>query len=243
MTFISRKPTLSSSAFLLALMVSGCSSDSTPKADLSPSQQGMRATQLCNDLLDTEGGAALEEITDSQYFTETRGTGDQQVNKLPQAATKLRATASFERRSKKINLCLPNATGESAANNLAISAQWLRTTSKDYSWQSSDDITTFDISGTGDKDVKLPYAYAGKKFAGFDFRCPVGPGSNEATVLAVEILGSLNSMTTNQAEKSPELLTHIAHTVAVKLAKELDCFSESRIPEALGTLKKFPPAG
>lgn len=83
--------------------------------------------------------------------------------------------------------------------------------------------------------MSAPYAAATPTVAWLGFRCPAGPGRAGNTVLTVNIM-------TYHLEKGPdrrprEDLTLVAYGTALKLAEQMNCRKESRLPGKPGPLK------
>lgn len=233
MEFTLRKILVPASATLVSVLLGGCSTGATSDPSPSPSSpQGVAADRLCAGLFGSGGGSALEQVTQSQRFVEAQG-----AKGLAAAASALRQEADFTRRGSQVNLCLSKTSGSNTNGTLEIYAQWLKTRANDYNWTSNQDSTVFDIVGDGKKDSGAPYAYAAPAFAGILFHCPQGPGSTKGTVLTMNI--SSYHLNDAQNSRAPELMTRIAYDAAVKLATQMGCLKQSKLPEHLGTLKKF----
>jgi hypothetical protein len=64
----------------------------------------------------------------------------------------------------------------------------------------------------------------------------VGPGREKNTAISVVI--ATYKLDRNHDAQAPEDLTRIAYGAAVKLAQQMNCLTESKLPAALGDLKK-----
>ncbi|MFE9600839.1 hypothetical protein [Streptomyces hokutonensis] len=237
MTFPLSKSALPTAVAVLAVVLCGCSSKSTPAPEPSSSSKGQAASQVCGSLLSGEPASALERITGSRHFTESSLSLNEKVRSLSEAKQKLLGDSSFEHRGKEFDLCLPVARDELTGGQLTISAQWIKVRAADHTWKSANGWTVFDLAGDGDRDASAPYASAASDTSHLDFRCPVGPGRAKNTALSV-VIGTykLNQIHDTQA---PEDLTRIGYGAAVKLAQQVNCLQESKLPASLGDLKKL----
>jgi hypothetical protein len=237
MTFSIPKSALPTAVAVLAVALCGCSSKSTPTPEPSSSSKGQAAAQVCGSLLNGEPASALERLTGSQHFAESSLALDEKARSLSEAKQKLLGDSSFEHRGKEFDLCLPVATDELTGGQLTISAQWIKVGAADHTWKSTNGWTVFDIVGDGVRDASAPYASAASDTSLLDFRCPVGPGREKNTAISVVIATyKLNQTHDTQA---PEDLTRIGYGAAVKLAKQMNCLQESKLPANLDNLKKF----
>lgn len=192
---------------------------------------------MCGSLLNGKPASALERLTGSQHFTEPSLTLDEKVRSLSEAKQKLLGDSSFERRGTEFDLCLPVATDELTGGQLTISAQWIKVAAGDHTWNSTDDWTVFDLAGDGGRDASAPYASAASDTSHLDFRCPVGPGRAKNTALSL-VIGTYK-LTQHHDAQAAEDLTRIGYGTAVKLARQMNCRTESELPASLGNLKKF----
>ncbi|MEV0736252.1 hypothetical protein AB0I51_09820 [Streptomyces sp. NPDC050549] len=224
---------------VLAVALCGCSSKSTPAPmpDPSSSGKGQAASQVCGALLNGEPASALERLTGSQHFTESSLTLGEKVSSLSEAKRHLLGDTSFERRGKEFDLCLPVAADKLTGGQLTISTQWIKVGTKDRAWKSTDDWTVYDLTGDGAEGTSAPYASAASDTSHLDFRCPVGPGRAKNTAISVAI--ATRKLDAHHDARAPEDLTRIGYGAAVKLAQQMNCFQESRLPASLGDLKKL----
>ncbi|WP_158697345.1 hypothetical protein [Streptomyces hokutonensis] len=237
MTFSLSKSALSTALAVLAVALCGCSSKSAPTPEPSSSSKGQAASQVCGSLLNGEPASALERLTGSQHFTESSLSLDEKVKSLSEAKQKLLADSSFEHRGKEFDLCLPVATDQRTGGQLTISAQWVEVAAGDHTWNSANGWTVFDLAGDGDRDASAPYASAASDTSHLDFRCPVGPGRAKNTELSV-VIGTYR-LNQNHDAQAPVDLTRIGYGAAVKLARQMNCLQESKLPTSLGDLKKL----
>ncbi|MFD4559934.1 hypothetical protein ACFWP5_37420 [Streptomyces sp. NPDC058469] len=237
MTFSIPKSALPAAVAVLAVALCGCSSKSTPTPDPSSSSKGQAASQVCGSLLNGEPASALERLTGSQHFAESSLVLDEKVRSLSEAKQKLLGDSSFSDRGKEFDLCLPVATDELTGGQLTISAQWVKVEAGDHTEKGANGWTHFDIVGDGKGAASEPYASAASDTSQLVFRCPVGPGREKNTAISVGI--TTYKLDRNHDAQAPEDLTRIGYGAAVKLAKQMNCLQESKLPAKLGNLKKF----
>lgn len=137
-------------------------------------------------------------------------------------------------------LCAGQAKDSRTHGSFQISAVWEKLKPGDQLWASEGHWSAYDVSGAGRKTARFPYAGASDKSGWLNFHCSQGAGAAADTVLTLNTMSFLLARNGTE-DQAPELIVRLMHPVAVKLAKELGCLSESRLPGTLGKLTPLPP--
>ncbi|NUL09555.1 hypothetical protein [Streptomyces lunaelactis] len=243
MTSAVRGHALSSVLLALVLAVSGCSS-TTEEPDSGASSRQPQArppSEICGGVLGASGAAALAKGRGSELFDDV-DRDDMRELPLPQAAESLSTEAAPNAgNGKSTYLCLARTRDQFAVGSFDISAKWRRLKPGDEERASSKTRSAYDLAEKTGQSRFVPYASASAASGTVMFSCPVAAGREEGVVLALDMMSFLLAQSGTE-DKAPELLVRVIHPVAVKLATDIGCLEESRLPRTLGELNPLPLA-
>ncbi|AVZ75070.1 hypothetical protein SLUN_25665 [Streptomyces lunaelactis] len=225
----------------LALALSACSGSSEGTEDTPSPPQALPATAICGGVLNTAAGDALEGLTSSSTYSEIDEVGSEDVVTVAAAAAELKASPRTGKPKTRAYLCAAQAEDEHTSGSIQLSARWVELRPGDQDWASDDHWSVYDVSGAGKKTTRYPYASASSLSGRLEFHCPKGAGENEDTVLGVDMM-SFRLARSGREEQAPEAIVRLMYSVAVKLATDMGCLEESRLPRTLGELNPLPLA-
>ncbi|NUL05197.1 hypothetical protein HRW07_18555 [Streptomyces lunaelactis] len=227
-----------SALLALSLTLGGCSGAEAQRATPPPPPQALPPSKVCGGLLGDTGGKALAELRGAERFVDVEQSDMAELT--PSAAARQLRTAGASAPGSKRYLCLARTDDQFKGGNFNISVTWERLKPGDDKRGSSKPGSSnrrlgFDLAPRTGKPGYVPYANASAGSAFAFFACHTGDG----VVLAVDLM-SLWLAPLGREDRAPELLVRVIHPVAVKLAQEMGCLAESRLPLTLGELTPLP---
>ncbi|MCX4586721.1 hypothetical protein [Streptomyces sp. NBC_01481] len=232
-----------SALLALSLTLGGCSGSETERATPSPSPQALPPSKVCGGLLSGTGGKALVELRGAEQFVDVEQSNMAELTPSA-AARQLRTAGASAPGGKRRYLCLARTDDQFKDGNFNISVAWERLKPGDDKRGSSKPGSSnrrlgFDLAPRTGKPGYVPYANASAASAFAFFACPTGDGKKGGVVLAIDLM-SLWLAPLGREDRAPERLVRVIHPVAVKLAQEMGCLAESRLPVNLGELTPLP---